>query len=248
LATAVGSSILAGVLHDVLILPAKPDEERGAVAAAWTAAGGSTLRLDRFWDRPEVAPERVALYGPDTFALVVAQVLGLRLLSPPDDLLARAEPSVVKREVRIAELRDVLRLGFPLFAKPLVPKAFRAAVWRQPDELRAECTGLPDETPVIVSEIVALAAEARAWILDGRVVTCAVYEGLADPAEASAFVASCAPTLPLPASCVLDAGFVPGRGWCLLEANAAWGAGLNGCDPAAACACIDRATSMMLAG
>lgn len=102
------------MLHDLLILPANPDEERDAVAAAWTAAGGSTLRLDRFWDRPAVDPARVAIYGPDTFALVVAQLLGLELLSPPDDLLVRAGPEVVKRQVRELALGEVLAIPFPL--------------------------------------------------------------------------------------------------------------------------------------
>lgn len=133
-------------------------------------------------------------------------------------------------------------LPFPLFAKPLVPKAFRASVWREAGRLRAECQGLPDDTPVIVSEIVTLAAEARAWILDGHVRSCAIYEGAASSADAASFLDDCAPELPIPPACVLDAGLIEGKGWCLLEANAAWGAGLNGCDPAAACACVDRAT------
>jgi hypothetical protein len=30
---------------------------------------------------------------------------------------------------------------------------------------------------------------------------------------------------------VVDVGFIDGRGWAVVEFNAAWGAGLNGCDP-----------------
>jgi hypothetical protein len=30
---------------------------------------------------------------------------------------------------------------------------------------------------------------------------------------------------------VMDVGLVPGTGWVVIEFNAAWGAGLNGCDP-----------------
>ena len=41
---------------------------------------------------------------------------------------------------------------------------------------------------------------------------------------------------------VLDAALI--RGWALLEANAAWGAGLNGCDPRGAMACIAEATHL----
>jgi hypothetical protein len=46
----------------------------------------------------------------------------------------------------------------------------------------------------------------------------------------------------IPTTCVLDAGFIPGRGWALIEANATWGAGLNGCDAAAAAECLEWAT------
>lgn len=35
----------------------------------------------------------------------------------------------------------------------------------------------------------------------------------------------------LPRAMVVDVGFVADRGWAVIEFNAAWGAGLNGCDP-----------------
>lgn len=228
--------------HQILIVPAKADVERDAVAAAWESAGGTVLRVDRFWSKPDVDPARVALYGADSFCLVLAQLLDLDLMSPVDDLLLRADPSLTKRTVRGVGLGAALDGLFPMFAKPLVPKAFRAAVWQGPDELREECRGLELDTPIITSEVVRVAAEARAWVLGGEVVSCAVYEGEGDSGEASAFVTGCCPTLSLPESCVIDAAFVEDRGWCLLEANAAWGAGLNGCDPRAAVRCIDRAT------
>jgi hypothetical protein len=113
-----------------------------------------------------------------------------------------------------------------------------------PAALAEECRGLEAETPVIRSEVVTIVAEARAWVLDGAVVSCAVYEGAADPEAAGAEVARFLAALPLPEACVLDAALIPERGWCLLEANAAWGAGLNGCDPHAAIRCIDRATRL----
>jgi hypothetical protein len=80
-------------------------------------------------------------------------------------------------------------------------------------------------------------------VLDGRVRTCAVYEGEASVTEAEAFLAAVAREVPLPRTCVLDAALVEGRGWALLEANAAWGAGLNGCDAAEAARCIAAATA-----
>jgi hypothetical protein len=227
--------------HDLLIVPAKPDVERDSVAAAWISGGGTVLRVDRFWTRPDVEPARVALYGADTFCLVLAQLLGLELVSPRDDLLLGADRSLTGRAIRGVSLAEALAGPFPVFVKPLVPKQFRARVWRAADELRAECAGLAPETAVITSEVVEIRAEARAWILDGQVLTCAVYEGVGDRDGASSFVTGAVTGLDLPSTCVIDAALVEG-GWCILEANAAWGAGLNGCDASGAVRCIDHAT------
>ena len=87
--------------------------------------------------------------------------------------------------------------------------------------------------------MVEIRAEARAFVLDGRLQTCAVYEGEAEPP--SDFLQQAAQTLALPRTCVLDAALLP-QGWALLEANASWGAGLNGCDPRAILDCLEIAT------
>jgi hypothetical protein len=41
---------------------------------------------------------------------------------------------------------------------------------------------------------------------------------------------------------VLDVGVVEGKGWVIVEANAVWGSGLNGCDPSAMASCVMAAT------
>ena len=35
----------------------------------------------------------------------------------------------------------------------------------------------------------------------------------------------------LPVAAVLDVGVIQGRGWAVVEQNAAWGSGIYGCDP-----------------
>jgi ATP-grasp domain, R2K clade family 2 len=35
----------------------------------------------------------------------------------------------------------------------------------------------------------------------------------------------------IPAATVIDVGIIRGRGWAVVEQNAAWGSGLYGCDP-----------------
>jgi len=38
------------------------------------------------------------------------------------------------------------------------------------------------------------------------------------------------PAVRLPAAVVVDVGHIAGRGWAVVEANAAWGSGIYGCD------------------
>ncbi|WP_338871747.1 ATP-grasp domain-containing protein [Myxococcus stipitatus] len=200
------------------------------------------LRVDRFWSPPEVEPARTRLYGNDAFCLVLAQKLGLTLVSPPDDLLLHVDPSWLGRRVVGSTLEQVVTGPFPRFIKPQVPKLFRANVWNAPEALLAECQGLEPQTRVLSSDIVDIRAEARAWVLEGRVLTCALYEGEGNASMAQDFLDTVARRASLPRTCVLDAAFVAGSGWVLLEANAAWGAGLNGCDANAAARCIAEAS------
>lgn len=228
-----------------LLVPNKQDEERDAVATAWVDGGGAVLRVDRFWDPPDVEPRTVRLYGNDTFCLVLEQKLGLALVSPPDDLLLAVGQNWTGRRVEVRPLANAMDGPFPAFVKPLVPKVFGASVYKDEAELRTECVGLDEATPVLVSQVVRFVAEARSFLLDGRVMTGAVYDGEADvddaKAFAGAFVQEHARILPM--TCVLDVGLLDEGRWAVIEANATWGAGLNGCDAHAAARCIARATT-----
>jgi len=233
-----------------LVISDKPDLERDAVAEVWSAAGGEVLRLGRFWDPPPIDPRRARVYGADAFCHVVAQKLGLALVSPPDDLLLRLPPAVTRRALHGVTLADAATLAFPSFVKSFVPKLIRSRVYGSVDELLTESHGLPPTTELIVSEVVEFSVEARAWILDGQVLSIACYEGTSDLADARALAATIARDPAMVSPCVVDVGLISARahadradlGWAAIEANAAWGSGLNGCDPLAAAACIARAS------
>lgn len=226
----------------LLIISDKPDIERDSVAEAWERGGGEVLRLGRFWDPPDLERDRVRVYGSDSFSLVLAQKLRLAMVSPPDDLPVRLDKAWLKRDIRLSPLGDLSNEDLPAFVKPAAPKLFRAGVYDDLGTLRRECEGLEDDTPVLVSEIVEFVAEARCFVLNGKVKTCAVYEGVADTDEAARFIQRMAESTELPASCVIDAGLLAGGGWAVVEANAAWGSGLNGCDPVQAAECIASAS------
>lgn len=225
-----------------LVLSDKPDVERDAVASAWSTAGGEVLRLARFWEPPPLPAPSVRLYGAETFCQVVAQKLELELLSPPDDLLLRLPESLARRALIGATLADAARLSFPRFVKSAIPKLIPSRVYSSVEELEGVCGGLEADVLLITSEVVEIVAEARSWVLDGEVAAIACYEGAADLAGARALAVEAGRDTLVPRACVVDLGLVPNRGWVVVEANAAWGAGLNGCDPAAVLPCIEAAT------
>ncbi len=225
-----------------LVITDKPDVERDAVADAWTAAGGEVLRLGRFWDPPALDPKRVRVYGADSYCQVLAQKLGLVLVSPPDDLLLHLAPALTKRALRGATLADAETLTFPTFIKTFVPKLIRSRVYESAADLAAEAHGLEADTALLVSEIVAFVAEARSWLLGDEVLSIACYEGDVDLALARELAAEIGRDPAITSPCVVDLGLTDDRGWIAIEANAAWGAGLNSCDPVAAARCIMMAT------
>ncbi|MEM7032337.1 MAG: ATP-grasp domain-containing protein [Chloroflexota bacterium] len=173
----------------------------------------------------------------------MTQQLALTLLSPPDDLLLQVSQKWVKRHLYLASLEQAAKLTYPLFVKSLVPKQFQAQVYFDEAELLAECKGLEPNTQLLVSEVVNFTAEARAFVLENSVKTCAIYEGVGDVNEAAQFVLAFAQENPLPKTCVIDVGCLENRNWALVEANATWGAGLNGCDPLAVATCTSQATT-----
>ncbi|HWA27005.1 MAG TPA: ATP-grasp domain-containing protein [Lacunisphaera sp.] len=214
-----------------LLIPDKPDVERDALAGSFAQGGGDVHRIGRFWEPPTFDPATVRVYGPDAFCLVLQQKIGFRLLSPDDDFLLRLPPELLGRELHLRRLASGPHLTYPAFVKPVVPKQFRGAVYMSSRELEAECKGLPGDTPVIVSGVVTFDAEVRCFVLDGKVLDAAAYEGHGAIAEAIAFAGEVIKRLRLPRALVIDVGHLDGRGWAVVEFNAAWGAGLNGCEP-----------------
>jgi hypothetical protein len=48
--------------------------------------------------------------------------------------------------------------------------------------------------------------------------------------------------VPVPPALVLDVGMIHDRGWAVVEANAAWGAGIYGCEPDKVLVALARAS------
>ncbi len=223
-----------------LIVPEKTDSERDQVAQIWQADGGEVLRLGRFWEPPILNSATARVYGNDTFCLVLAQKLNLNLVTPADDLIFSVPPKYLHRKIEHISLAEAGALSYPIFLKSLIPKQFTSKVYPSFDALQAETRGLEPDTRIIASETVTFVAEARCFILQGKLLTISIYEGTGTLEDATLFINQvlAEPTLVLPQTLVIDIGLLKDNTWCFLEANATWGAGLNGCEPQAVAECL----------
>lgn len=228
-----------------LLIPDKTDPERDAVANVWQLMGGTVVPVGKFWEFPiEFEKKAAVLYGNHIFCLVLAQRLGLNLLSPADDILTTLGQEWLHRAVEKGTIQDAACYQYPCFIKPMAPKLFTAGIFKSHKELLAQCQDLAADTAIIRSDIVTILSEARLFVLHNTVVTSAIYEGNASLTDANEFAKDflnkhdqC-----LPHSFVLDVGLLDNNRWAIIEFNASWGAGLNGCDPGAAALCIATAT------
>jgi len=230
----------------VLLIPEKTDVEFEQVVAAYTKRGGRVKRLGKYWVRDEqLATEQLAIYGNQAFALVLAQIYGLELLSPDDTLITRLEHRWTKRTVILKRIGDIQENDFPVFIKPVIPKMFLAGVFQHITDFKKATEGLPDTEEILVSTIIDnIQAEARCYLMNGEVQDLAFYEGNADLSAAKAFVTgfAAANKEKLPAVVVADIAYAPQTGWFILEFNACWGAGLNSCNAENVIDCILSAT------
>jgi hypothetical protein len=235
-----------------LILTPRQTEDAQSLWRAALARGWDVERLTT-WRIPEdlrSAPEPV-LYVEALFGPTLADELGVQLLSPAEDWLPALPLAYRRREVQLSTLGRARRLPAPAFIKPPNDKSFPAAVYA-PSELPS---AFDDDMAVLVSEPVRFVSEFRCFVLDRRVRAFSLYarEGTPCPTEVhteaearaiEAFVGAmlASPDVALPRACALDVGVVDGRGWSVVELNAAWGAGIYRCDPEAVLDVVRAAT------
>ena len=224
---------------------------RGCIAARWQVA-----RVHG-WRVPSISADDAVVYGEPLFAYHVAQTLGLKLLEPPVDWLPSLALPWRGREVRLAALGEARSVAKRAFIKPADEKCFDAKVYESGAALPAPGP-LPETLPVLVQEIVQWESEFRCFVLDRRVRTVSVYcrdgklakteEGLWPTSgdELSQAREFCQRVLdddavPVPRAVVLDVGIIRGRGWAVIESNAAFSSGIYGCEPAAVLSVLQRA-------
>lgn len=241
----------------LLLTPRYTSDSRLMRLAAYEA-GWETLRLGD-WRVPSELAERddLAFYGEPLLAEVIAESLPYALLEPSLDWLPGLPRELCGRDVRLTTLGEARRQAGPAFFKPAGDKCFPAKVYGSGAELPGS-ESLPGTVPVLVQEPVTWEIEFRCFVLKRRTVAWSPYLRLgelveredgswpAEPEEIAAALAFAAIVLgdervALPPAVALDIGRIAGRGWAVIEANAAWGAGLYGCDPEAVLPVLQRA-------
>jgi hypothetical protein len=238
-----------------LLLPPRLTDDSVKLWRAAGAAHWQTLRLAR-WQAPEdLDPADIAVYGG--FFIALAETLGISLLEPPVDWLAALPQEFSKRTIRFMPLAAARRCPDRAFYKPSDDKCFLAGIYES-GALVDPAAQLPDNLPVLLSDIVSWQIEFRTFALDGKIVALSPYirnhqrletadgqfpasddEFAAAHAFASSVIDACKDSLP--PAIVIDVGLLPDRGWAVIEANCAWAAGIYGCDPRAVLPALRRA-------
>ncbi len=229
----------------ILLMPEKHDDEFDMVSSAWQNRGGLVKRLGKFWVKDDtLALNKIAIYGGQAFAFVLAQLYNVQLISPDDSLIARLDRKWVKRDITLKQIGELVENDFPVFVKPVTPKMFLANVFKTLVEFHKVAEGLGDDEEILVSSIVDIQAEARCYVIDGEVKDIALYEGDADIETSKVFLQDfiMANAAYLPHTFVVDIAYDSSVGWFVLEFNACWGAGLNNCNAEKVIDCIIGAT------
>ena len=226
-----------------LILTPRFTEDAQALWRAANQLGWNVERLQS-WQVPtelRLVPEPV-LYLEALFGQTLAAQFGLQLLEPEIDWLPNLPAEFRQRQVSLTTLGGCRDLVKPAFIKPPNDKSFPAKVYTG--------AALPHEydedTPILVAEVVVWEKEFRCFILNRQIRTISIYlrsgelqrelEFAATEPELAAAEAFLNRLLAderieLPRAAVVDVGIIAERGWAVVEQNAAWGAGIYGCDP-----------------
>ena len=215
----------------ILLIPLKPDDEREALARVWEEAGGRVERVGRIWEPdPAYHSQCLCVYGNAIFCSVLADTLGLQLIGPPDDWLAHLPGELLGRGVWISRLDQAKTLPYPCFVRSLPAHQFTSGIVTSFQGLSQLTSGLEPHSGLLVSEVIKVEAEARAFLYDRKVLDISIYRRSGD-LEAATEVASAVGNLEnAPFGFAIDLGRVGGH-WFVLRLSPSWGTRLRGCDP-----------------
>ncbi|GAB5440562.1 MAG: hypothetical protein Fues2KO_09110 [Fuerstiella sp.] len=210
---------------------------RVAIGRGWSVVRARGIRL------PEIDDSEIVIYVEALYASTIATMVRRQLLDPPEDWLVQLPHEFKHRRIRLTTLGQARTINEAVFVKPPNDKSFAAQVYESGACLPSEFDA---EMPVLISEPVQWETEFRCFCLDRKVETLSPYLRSGTHAKLSDYEASkaelqaaasfaeavlAAADSMTPGAVVVDVGKIVGKGWSVVEANGAWGAGIYGCDP-----------------
>lgn len=197
-------------------------------------------------------------YGSQTFCEVIADQMGWQLKQNSFDWLARVPEKFLKRQVQFMTLAEAKKIRERKFIKPADDKCFEAKVYEAGEFKAPEV--IPEDYPVLVSDVVEFDLEYRTFVLHGYPVAWSnyvCYDHIADPNYWDMvpikysedplermlpweFVQELCRSHIVTGPSVVDVGRIKGKGWAIIETNPAWASGLYGCDPMEALKVIEK--------
>lgn len=227
----------------ILLLPPRENPNTAAIQAAAVNCGWEVRQLPN-WRAPEdlIGKSGIVAYGEPLFVAAMAEFIGLALLESPFNWLPGLPETYTKRAIKLTSLALARTEEQRIFAKPADDKSFAAGVYPRGIEIKASNL-LPGDIPVLISEVVEWEVEYRFFILERQPQTSSVYlrngdlvddsPPAAESDDAMSFVQKflADEQILLPPAVVLDVGIIAARGWAVLEANPAFGAGIYSCNP-----------------
>lgn len=241
-----------------LILPPRYTEDSISLWRAAKELGWKVERLQSWRVTENLVDSKFVIYGEAFFAAIVSESLEIMLIEPTFDWLVNLPLKYLKRQIQYKTLGQLEKIEGKIFIKPADDKCFRAKVY-EPGEIIPSADLLPNNTPILISEVVDWVSEFRSFIIDRQLATISIYARNGKTAqndegnwvvyedeitEAKTFLDNflADPEVVLPPSVVVDIGFIADRGWAVIEANPSWGSGIYGCDPYEVLKVISRAS------
>lgn len=221
---------------------------RAAIRRGWCIERARGIRIAPITD------DEIVIYVESLFAQSVAESLGRTLPEIDEQLLPDLPDEIRNREITKMTLGDARQIRKAVFVKPPNDKSFAARVYQSGAELPHE---FDDRAAVLVSEPVKWSVEFRCFCLDGVIEAVSPYLRNGELAKLSGYEASQKEldsassfashileetATRIPRAVVIDVGIIDGKGWSIVEANAAWGSGIYGCDPDSVLKVIRQAT------
>ncbi|EDP98276.1 ATP-grasp domain-containing protein [Kordia algicida OT-1] len=195
------------------------------------------------WNVPEAYKNDViAVYGEDLFTTIIAEQCNLKLLKPADDWLANIPLKYTLRNITYDRFKNIKNVQNK-FIKPVDFKFFPAGVYTSVEEIQGYST-IDQNIEVFVSDVVSWAIEVRCFVIDNTIQTWSTYiyngeiqlKNSMEKHEENAMLNFLEEFLSdesihLPEAVVIDVGYIPEKGWALIEANPVWSSGVYACDP-----------------